>query len=506
MLRTTLIGFVSIVATAALAQQGPQDEGESSSLTAQEWSDAARADILFAYDEFVQNHPGIYDLENPDFPGLLAQARSRGLDAADQARDRNGYARAIAEFSAVLQDGHALAAIPRREAGDSSALWPGFVARWLGDGLFIRTQDPQDRLHGAKITACDDMPIEKFLRDRLTMQYFRPAEKGQWWFRASAPFYSFNGLLAGSARACEVTLQDGREQAFTLEWVPMTQQQREWILETLNGEREPTELVEKRGGIFFVGLQTFQPDDAGREAFEQLYKVVEARREDLLEARALVLDLRYNGGGNSAWSRRLADVLWGKEALDDRYDGADDVLWRASPDNIAHVRSLVERVRTEVGEQQAEYWDAIAAGMSEAGERGEPLFSQMSVLTTLEDQSSSSTAKAISPSPVPTDFETPVYVIVPGYCASACLDALDYFTRFDNTRLIGAPSSADSTYMEARKVELPAGPGFLIIPNKVYVGRLRGWGEYYPADIEMRNLDWSTESFLDRIEQDLAGR
>ena len=44
-------------------------------------------------------------------------------------------------------------------------------------------------------------------------------------------------------------------------------------------------------------------------------------------------------------------------------------------------------------------------------------------------------------------FTTPVYVIVPGQCASACLDALDSFKLFANTQLVGAPSSTDSTYI-----------------------------------------------------------
>jgi hypothetical protein len=45
-----------------------------------------------------------------------------------------------------------------------------------------------------------------------------------------------------------------------------------------------------------------------------------------------------------------------------------------------------------------------------------------------------------------------------------------------------------------------------IIPMKMYVSRQRGNGEFYPADIEMRDLDWSTAHFLRRIEADLAAR
>ncbi len=52
--------------------------------------------------------------------------------------------------------------------------------------------------------------------------------------------------------------------------------------------------------------------------------------------------------------------------------------------------------------------------------------------------------------------------------ASACLDALDVFTRFSNTKLMGAPSSTDSTYMDIRTRPVPSGLASVVIPNKVY--------------------------------------
>jgi hypothetical protein len=95
-------------------------------------------------------------------------------------------------------------------------------------------------------------------------------------------------------------------------------------------------------------------------------------------------------------------------------------------------------------------------------------------------------------------------VIVPGYCASACLDALDYFKLFPNTRLIGAPSSADSTYMEVRTETLPGGLARVIVPTKLYVNRPRGNGEFYRPDIPVTALQWTTATFLDVVERDLA--
>ncbi|HEX8601218.1 MAG TPA: hypothetical protein VF774_01105, partial [Pseudoduganella sp.] len=88
-------------------------------------------------------------------------------------------------------------------------------------------------------------------------------------------------------------------------------------------------------------------------------------------------------------------------------------------------------------------------------------------------------------------------------CASACLDAVDVFKLFPNTRLIGAPSSADSTYMEVRSHYLPGGLARVIVPVKLYVDRPRGNGEFYRPDIAVTALEWRTAAFREVIEGDL---
>jgi hypothetical protein len=95
-------------------------------------------------------------------------------------------------------------------------------------------------------------------------------------------------------------------------------------------------------------------------------------------------------------------------------------------------------------------------------------------------------------------------VVVPGHCASACLDAVDILTRFPNTTLVGAPSSADSTYMDVRRHPLASGLAAMIVPNKMVVNRERGNGQYYEPRLLVRDLVWSVETLLRTIEADLA--
>ena len=97
-------------------------------------------------------------------------------------------------------------------------------------------------------------------------------------------------------------------------------------------------------------------------------------------------------------------------------------------------------------------------------------------------------------------------MIVPGQCASACLDALDVFAHFPNTKLIGAPSSADSVYLEVRVQALPDGLAKVVIPTKLYRDRPRASGQVYPPAIEVRDLSWSTGAFRAVVEADLKRR
>ncbi|WP_459789653.1 S41 family peptidase [Alteriqipengyuania sp. 357] len=490
---------LSTPAAPALAQDGRDPATPASAAEPTDWADTARRDVLAAYDAFVRNHPGIYDLANPGFPAQLAQARARGLEAAAKAQDLRGYSRALAEFSAVLQDGHAGAGVPSGSQSDGEPVWPGFIAVWRGEGLFVRTQDKADPLYGARFVSCEGEPIEAFLRDRLTMRYFRPNEAGQWWVRPMQLFYASAGLQDEQPRSCTFKLPDGAQTEVAFDWRPLSKDEEKWRSIGFWGDREPTALSEKRDGIYFIGLQDFDPDEAGVAAFDALYADVRARRDELKDARALVLDLRRNGGGGSRWSERLADILWGEDAVEARTVSSADVLWRTSPGNTAYIASVEADFRANGEDEVADFIARLAEGMRAAHERGEVFFAE----SALEEETAAETARETSPE---TDFATTVYVIVAGNCASACLDALDYFTPFENVTLIGAPSSADSTYMDVRTEDLPAGPGIVTIPNKVYVGRKRGWGEVYSADIEMTDLDWSTSAFLDAIENDLAAR
>lgn len=465
-----------------------------------DWRRIARQDVLGAYDVYAANHPGMKDPANPGFPAQLARAREEALAIADRAASRADYEEALGTFSAILSDGHAVV-FGNTPAGAAEAkpLWPGFIAAWRGSGVFVHSASATSPAPvGAGILACDGLGAPEFLRRRLLTEGFRPAEAGQYWSRTPLAFTATPGAAREQAGSCTFRLPDGQQRTLPLRYEPAPDDLRDRMRRATDGERTPIGLSEPRPGLFLVGMPDFQPDEAGVRAYAALNQALAARRGELKRARAVILDLRYNNGGSSDWSMDIARALWSRGAVDRRmalFESKVRIWWRASPGNIAYMGDMERQIRRDGHGATADGVARTAAGMKAALAKGNPFFV------------GPRNGSGRSPEPLPpSDFTTPVYVITPGRCASACLDALDTFTRFPNVKRIGAPTAADSTYMEIRTEPLPSGQGIAVIPMKIWMNRPRAAGEIYRPQIEMDSLDWSTATFLDRIEQDLGER
>lgn len=469
---------------------------------AEDWRAMAVQDVRAAYDIFVADHPGMHDPTNRPFPAQLARARDRALAIAGRATSQSDYAAALGTFSSGLGDGHAQVMMIQPPAGaQADRHWPGFTVAWRGSSLFVHEAGAgAPAPAGAAITACNGRPIASYLRQRLLTRNFRPSEAGQWWFWSTRAFISTPPTFEGRPERCTFRIRGARPREARLSWTPAPADLDARLAAASDGERTPIALTEPRPGLFLIGMPDFNPDEAGAQAWRGLYEELNRRRGELARGRAIVIDLRHNNGGSSLWSRDAARILWGREAVDRRmarHFRNVAIWWRASRGNTEYMEDLIRRLEAMGRTAQADASRGSALGMRAALVRGDTFYVQP-----IDDDES---PDAHGPLPA-TDFRTPVYVIVPGRCGSACNDALDVFTRFPNVRLIGAPSSGDSTYMEARATELPSGRGRIVIPNKIWMGRPRASGEVYRPHIAVDDLDWSTATFMNRIERDLAAR
>ena len=460
------------------------------------WRAAAEADIEAAVRITRENHPGPHDSHNPGFSGNLEAARRHGLALAARVVDAPGYTAALEGFNARIRDGHA-GMFPRLNASSTPPLrWPGFVTVWRGDGLYVYSSLPGHPAVGSKLRSCDGKAPEQLIRENVFSFQGRVDEAGQWWARARKVFLDERNPFIALPRRC-VFEANGAASEHALAWRLFdADADRRWE-DSGGGDAGAVGVTEPRKNLFWVSMPTFQPNEAERAAYRAMAADIAARRARWLALDAVVIDLRKNQGGSSSWSYRFAEALWGKERVAKANAAADagvEVWWRASPDNTRHVAGAAEELAQEGNEEGAARLRMYAAGMREALAQGKPFYVQQ------ETPAAAPAAGAADGPP----FTRPVYVVVPGNCASACLDALDVFTRFPNTVLIGAPSSADSTYMEVRFPDLESGRATVIVPNKVYVNRKRANGEIYRPKIEVRDLVWSNATLLKTVEADLA--
>ena len=495
-----LLAMVLLAAPSGAGEAAPRPEAaptrSAPARSATDWSALAAADIEAAFRETRDNHPGMYDPANPGFPDRLDQARAQALILARQATSAAGFDATMSRFKAVLDDGHAGAYATLPEESQPPVRWPGFVAAWRGRALYVYRSAAGGPAPGSEIVSCDGVPIRALIARQVFGFHDGGTIPGRWWSNARLVLVDDGNPFVRPPHTC--VLRQGRARSrIRLAWSPAPEHYYEWRSQSINGERLPIGMVERAPGVFWIALPDFSPDDAGVAAYQALYQAVEAARPQLLKARAIVLDLRHNNGGSSNWSRFLAQRLWGKrrvEAALRDYGRRSQAWWRATPDNLAELRRFVTLLERQGDRETADLVRGFVPRFEAAIAQGERYVLEPD---SPEDPAGDTAAD-------PPELVAPVYVIVPGQCASACLDAIDQFKRFAGTRLIGAPSSADSTYMEVRSAPLPSGMAQVIIPMKVYVGRPRGNGAHYPPDIEVRDLDWSTAGFLRHIEADLG--
>lgn len=480
-------------------------KAENTSLSAQVlpsspqgWSEAAQRDVNAAYMILRDNHPGMVDPATPGFLRQLDRARATGLELAKRVTSPMGYDAAIAALGNELQDGHASANAILPQSLRPTRNWPGFVPAWRGKRMLIHFSEESGVPRGAEIISCDGVPIRTLIMRNVFRFRGRPKEAGNWWVQARNVLVDTGNPFVTRPTACRLR-HSGKSSTISLKWrADEGAQFSNWRSASYNGVNLPIGITNPANGITWIAMPDFEPDDDGIAAYQRMNTEIESERNAIMAGRTIVLDLRGNQGGSSRWSRDIAKQLWGKDAVNiamGHYFARSSVVWRASEGNEAHVRNKMPSLRAAGFGDVADEWLALAERMAVARAKGRD---------TIDEAMDG--AGMVLPPRSKSDLTLPVYVIVPGQCASACLDALDVFTQFPNTFLIGAPSSGDSKFMEVRGETLPSGLASVTIPNKMWINRPRGHSVGYRPKFEVTDLDWSTDDFLRAIEQDLKLR
>ncbi len=467
-----------------------------------DWRIVAKEDIAAAYQSTFLNHPGMVDPINPKFGDTLEAARRAALKLAGQYDSAASYRAALAVFRAQLNDGHAGAYTRVPPEWLPPLRWPGFVTTWRSDGLFVSRSEAKQISVGTRVVGCDGQTIEDLVKNNVFRFKVGANQAGHWWTQASRVFVDDGNPFVRLPQRCEFELLD-RKQSLEISWLDAPPELEDWRSASVASTRFSTQLQELAPGIAWISLPTFDPNPEQLKALEALYKTLGAKNSLHVNAKAIVIDLRGNQGGSSNWSLRLARALWGAKAVDAHHEYANrkvQILWRPTEGNEAAMRSYLPIFLKQGQKELAAEIKKTADQMNKARALNEALMPERVA------QKTNSVKSPAKPLMGANNKLTPLYVITDGDCASACLDAVDIFKLYSNTILVGSPTASDSTYMEVRTDPLPSGFGATIIPMKIWVNRPRGNGQFYTPDIVINDLEWTSDSFLNRIQEDLTNR
>lgn len=450
------------------------------------WAVMAEQDLQAIHRAVLESHPGPVDARNPGFSRWLEQGYRESLTHARAARSFGGYAAALRRYAAGFRDGHLSVSLSLEPA---QVQWPGFLVAQRAGRFVVSAVDEKEPTGlpapGTELLSCDGTPSAQLL-ERSVWPYVNGPDVEARRVRATPQLLvDVGNPEVPRARACDVRGADGQVHTVTLRY----------------RQARPAELWERsqaaafgprpsfgvhpfgEGGLW-VSIPSFYAPES--EATLKGLRELVAQAPGWREARVVVLDVRGNGGGSSAWGDSIVQGLYGEalvSAVQARDPARDQqyVDWRVSKDNLAHLRFLVDFVAREQGPESPmlKHVQRVTDGMAGALARREALFRLRE-----EDEGAkagTAAAGALPPLP-PSPMRGQVFLLTDGRCASACLDFADAVLAMPGVTHVGQPTSADSVYMEVRIEKLPSGAAELALPVKVYRNRPRGHNvPYVPA-------------------------
>jgi hypothetical protein len=433
---------------------------------AEDWAADLRKDAQAMHDDIARNHPGPVDPQNPGFAARNDKGLAVALERAKTTANYAGYLYALRAYAASFDDGHLGFFVPE------GVVEPPLEVRWPG---FLTAFDAKDEQH--VVTRADDAPIPLGARlvacDRKDASSLAAANvgsmAGRWnlhamrMVRGGWLFTDYGNPWIQRPSRCTFEV-DGKQQQVDLAWRPIdTDELIRRRAATWRRAAEPIGMRTLPDGTVWITLSDFDGnlDHPAAKALEPLIKKVQAEHQAMLAAPRVVLDLRGNNGGDSRWSFRLAEALWGKQATDKVNLEPKSVDWRASKDNIAQLKESLDMWQShpDTPADTVAWGKQIIAGMQAAMAKGQPFYVEA--------------GESASPTPPPPKTEARIFLVTDSGCASACLDASDLFLALGAVH-VGQETSADTVYMDVRHATLPSGHGALSVAMKVYRGRQRG--------------------------------
>ncbi len=436
-----------------------------------DWAKMLENDLAEVQSIINENHPGSVDEENPDFGEWFA----KGASSLPEVNDVYSYTYALLAYVNGFRDGHL--SINFHNERDVRE-WPGFIAAWRRESLRVYYSEEGGPAVGGAIESCDGAKSKALIDERVFRYMYNPEIPGHWARAATRAFIDRGNPFSERPQRCVIEL-NGERNEIELNWRPFDWAEiEEQYLEAAILRRPAAKFSYVADDVAWFSAPGFNPDDEQRVIYnEAIAALAEIQDPSVM----IVIDLRGNGGGASMWAARIAGAIWGDL---ESAAGGNRVDWRASDGNIEYWSTIPDYLTEQFGEGHPSLgWaNGVLQGMREANKRGEALWRQP-----VEEDAESSIDTARNTAA----FAGQVIVLTDTYCASSCLDGMDILISYDNVTHVGAPTSADTQYMEVRTVELASGQASVTIPMKVYRSRHRPEGGYYTPEIPFDGFVWS---------------
>ena len=487
----TLIAAAAAFAALSMPAFAQEQDGPQLPQTPEAWRAAAESDLEAIRMYLREDTPVAIDAENPRMQRWFDRGYREARQRARRVTDHSGYLYALTAYANGFQDPHLNFGLTTRL---SIARWPGFIASARGEDTFVSFSEGEGVPPvGARIVSCDGKSLAR-LRETTVFPFTMNPQLARDRRAAHTRLFLDRGnAFAPPPRRC-IFEHDGERTRITLNWrdIPGDEYWERYNTET-SGAGATFGVTTLADGVTWIGVPTF-----GNESGEQLRALINevtANAEAIRSGRAVIIDVRGNGGGNSEWGVELARALWGAEVVaaipDDTPGGATD--WRVSQRNLDYINGFAPQLIEQFGQdsQVANWVREVQEGFTGALARGEPMWRQReeSDSVPVPPGGGYTLRRPEGPSPMPAR----VYVLSNGTCGSACLDFADVVFHIPGTQLIGMDTSGDGLLMEVRDEVLPSGLSRIVLPLKVYRGRSRGALEAYRADVSYDGV-WTDEA------------
>lgn len=467
-----------LIASAATAQEAPT--------TPEGWRALTLTDLEAERELLRTQTPIPFDRVNPAYPAWLEEGYTRARALAENVRDESGHFYTLAFYANGFHDPHInVSAIGQLPA----SRWPGFIAASRHGGAVVVMRDETDAESpplGAQIVSCEGRTLAALAEERVfpfTMNSHLAADRR----RGVTRLFLLRDLPGiAPMRSCRISVE-GAERDIALRWRPLPDDPdtNYWPAYSFASTGPAAEwgVTEPTPGVFWIGIPTFSSGEQTAPQLAALVAAIEAQAEAMRNGRAIVIDIRGNGGGNSQWADRIADAIFGAPVTTQARRVSDvrsAIDWRASPENIAYWQTWINEVAIPEFGQNSEaenFAQSAIRGMQSRLSANPPIWRQGP--RRVAEGGGLTTRRPHGTSPFPAR----VYVLSNGSCGSSCLNFADVILFVPGVQLIGSATSGDGPYMEVRDMPLPSGRARLTFPQKVWRGMARGALEAYAPDV-----------------------